>query len=38
MSNVNVPAGIAGMVIAAQSGNHDPLDSAYRVALDKGRI
>ena len=29
---MNVPAGIAAMVIAAQSGNLDPLDEAYRAA------
>ena len=29
---MNVPAGIAAMVIAAQSGNRDPLDDAYRAA------
>ena len=29
---MNVLAGIAAMVIAAQSGNRDPLDDAYRAA------
>ena len=29
---MDVPAGIAAVVIAAQSGNHDPLDDAYRDA------
>ena len=29
---MKVPAGIAAMVIAAQSGNRDPLDDAYRTA------
>ena len=29
---MKVPAGIAAVVIAAQSGNHDPLDEAYRAA------
>lgn len=29
---MNVPAAVAAMVIAAQSGNHDPLDNAYRDA------
>ena len=29
---MNVPAGIAAMVVAAQSGNLDPLDEAYRAA------
>ena len=29
---MKVPAGIAAMVIAAQSGNRDPLDAAYRAA------
>ncbi|MDE2813118.1 MAG: hypothetical protein OXM01_08845 [Gemmatimonadota bacterium] len=29
---MNVPAAIAAMVIAAQSGNRDPLDDAYRDA------
>ena len=29
---MKVPAGIAAVVIAAQSGDHDPLDEAYRAA------
>ncbi len=29
---MNVPAGIAAIVIAAQSGNRAPLDDAYRAA------
>ena len=29
---MKVPAGIAAVVIAAQSGNRDPLDDAYRAA------
>ena len=29
---MNVPAGIAAVVIAAQSENRDPLDDAYRAA------
>ena len=29
---MNVPAGIAAVVIAAQSGDHDPLDDTYRAA------
>ena len=32
VSNVNVPAGIAAIVVAAQSRNRDPLDKAYRAA------
>ena len=29
---MKVPAGIAAVVIAAQSGDHDPLDDTYRAA------